>query len=147
MNFRSSLSTTISSRYGIINKTLTSIAVCKTPTSITRLFRKSLDPERAANLITTRDYLCRRQDSREYRLCSQCPQPPDNQACYVKNCFKHKGRIKNILQGFSLDQKWLGVSFLKRTKLHFFSFSMGILNEIWPNGNLLNFFNPSLHPK
>ena len=132
MNFRSSLSTTISSRYGIINKTLT-IAVCKTPTSITRLFRKRLDPERAANLITTRDYLVRRQDKGEYRLCGQCPQPPDHQACYVKNCFKHKGRIKNILQGpcnkgVLLTKKWLGVSYLKRTKLHFFSFSMGILN-------------------
>ena len=133
MNFRSSLSTTISSRYGIINKTLTSIAVCKTPTSITRLFRKNLDPERAANLITTRDYLWRRQDRGEYRLCSQCPQPPDNQACYVKNCFKHKGRIKNILQGpcnkgFLLTKIWRGVCYLKRTKLLFFSISMGILN-------------------
>ena len=48
-------------------------------------FRKSLDPDRAANLVISQDFLRKRQDKEMFRLCRKCT----TQQCYVACCKIH----------------------------------------------------------
>ena len=53
--------------------------------------RKSLDPERATNLVIAQDYLTRRKNTELYRLCEKCPsqQNKSGGAKYKISCEKH----------------------------------------------------------
>jgi len=53
------------------------------------LRRKSLDKERANNMILYHDYLVKRSKKERFQLCKKCPQPPDVGARYKISCNKH----------------------------------------------------------
>ena len=51
--------------------------------------RKSLDADRTANMVVTKDFWMSRRALDSYRLCEQCPKYPDPKACYKISCTKH----------------------------------------------------------
>lgn len=51
--------------------------------------RKRLLPSRVSGLCETRDYLMQRQQTKAFRLCKKCPQPPSSEASYILCCRKH----------------------------------------------------------
>ena len=53
--------------------------------------RKSLGVETGSGLVIAHDFLMRRKNPAEFRLCPQCPAPQSStgQPCYKINCAKH----------------------------------------------------------
>ena len=53
--------------------------------------RKSLEVERGSGLVIAQDYLKRRKNPSEFRLCSDCPAPQSSkvQPKYRINCEHH----------------------------------------------------------
>ena len=59
--------------------------------------RKNIDPERGEKLVITQDFLKRRANKEEFKLCTKCPQPPNLSACYKVSCTLHN---KYVAQEF-----------------------------------------------
>ena len=53
--------------------------------------RRSLDPERGTGLVFLQEYLNKRFNKDSFKLCNQCPQPPNNGVKYKISCAKHNG--------------------------------------------------------
>ena len=64
--------------------------------------RKSIDPDRATNLVIVQDFLTRRKNPDLFRLCTQCPPPQAKSGLgpkYKISCEKHnKPAVKEIAE-------------------------------------------------
>ena len=51
--------------------------------------RKNMTTDMHGKLVILQDYLKKRINTEEFRLCPKCPQPPSLQSCYKVCCMKH----------------------------------------------------------
>ena len=56
--------------------------------------RKNMNVERHGKLVILQDYLKKRVNHEEFRLCPQCPQPPSFDAAYKVSCSRHNKKYK-----------------------------------------------------
>ena len=56
--------------------------------------RKNMNVDRHGKLVILQDYLKKRVNHEEFRLCPQCPQPPSFDAAYKVSCSRHNKKYK-----------------------------------------------------